>query len=60
MLIADEPFGIGFDVTVTPPPVGVGHDRAFPTLTGARVYAGRLGTANGWPVIDRAEGVGRC
>ncbi|TPG13183.1 hypothetical protein EAH84_07220 [Sphingomonas oligophenolica] len=54
IVVADEPFG-AFDVTVTPPPAGIGHDREFRTRAAAIAYALRLGDANGWPVVDRTS-----
>jgi hypothetical protein len=52
--IEREPFGCGYDVTVVPPPAGVGHDREFRTHTGATAYAAQLSKATGWQVLDHA------
>lgn len=49
--ITDEAFGCGFDVCVVPPPAGVGHDRDFGALPDAEVYASRLASATGWPIV---------
>ncbi|WP_448658296.1 hypothetical protein ACPVPU_12605 [Sphingomonas sp. CJ99] len=52
--VTPEPFGYGFDVTVNPPPQGIGHDREFRAYADARAYADQLSKAMGWPVIDQA------
>lgn len=54
IVIAPEPFGAGYDVTVTPPQP-IGHDREFPTHHAALAYANQLGQAAGWAVIDRCQ-----
>lgn len=52
--IEREPFGCRYDVTVVPPPAGIGHDRELRTYTGAVAFAARLSAAMGWPIQDRA------
>ena len=54
--IAPETFGCGFDVTVEPVPIGVGHDRELATYADAKAYADRLSAAMGWPILDQCEG----
>jgi len=40
------------EVTVQPPPAGIGHDREFFSLPAAREYADRLAEATGWELRD--------
>ena len=54
--IRPEPFGVGVDVMVEPPPTGVGHDREHRNVCDARRYADRLSKATGWPVVDHVGG----
>lgn len=53
ILIAYEPFGCGFDVTILPPPEGVGHDCEFADHRAALGYALRLREATGWMLRDQ-------
>lgn len=53
VVIAPEPFGFGYDVFVTPPPDGIGHDREFRAYKAARAYADRLADRMGWALVDR-------
>lgn len=52
ILIAPEPFGHGYDVTVCPPPDGIGHDRELASYREARAYAEGLSFAMGWAIVD--------
>lgn len=54
IVITNEPFGYGFDVQVVPPPAGIGHDREFPGITSARIYAMTLAKATGWRIVDNS------
>lgn len=54
IVIDDEPFAHGFDVSVTPAQP-VGHDRECRTHADAVRYAAPLSQATGWRVIDRSD-----
>lgn len=51
VILREEPFGFGFDVTVNPPQT-VGHDRHFISLAAARQYARHLADRMGWGLAD--------
>lgn len=52
VIIAAEPFGCGFDVSVLPSVDGVGHDRELRTYREALAYAERLAERMGWRLVD--------
>lgn len=55
ILLAEAEDGPGFNVSVLPPPVGVGHDRQFDCYLRARAYARLLRFGNGWKLVDRCD-----
>lgn len=50
--IRDAVDGPGFVVEILPPPLGVGHDREWPTHKSAYNYAVGLRMTMRWPVRD--------
>lgn len=53
--IAPGPFGVGYDVTVKPPPAGEPLDREFPTYQQARGWAVGLKMVRGGAIDDHCS-----
>lgn len=60
VVIAPEPFGCGYDVSVVPTQDGIGHDRELPTYAEASEYASRLAERTGWRLVDLTSDGGRA
>ena len=57
IIIRAEAFGPNIDVIIEPPlPDGESFDRDFPTVKGARGYAGGIRMVRGFPIIDLLSG----
>lgn len=55
ILLRPDPEGLGFEVAICPPYVGIGHDRVLPDYRQARGYASGLKLCLGLPLVDRCD-----